>query len=258
MAPKDKLPGSIMSLSNTGGGGRGGFGGSIVGDVILKGKKQYWERGGNWFYHRGLRAGENTVEGPITLLVTKSIAQKGKLDADDIYSRYIDLMTTKDAHNDTYCGTGHRMFFANHVKGIKPSECPDNDGHNTDALDGLTNLLPAVYNAMVDGGDALQKDAAQCVTLFRRSEALKKYAVVTGVLLTNLVRGTPITDAIQETGKIVGIDVSREVQRSGGQDPMTACYLGSSFPSMLHFGNHPYPYTATAIVLLMPFAWFIL
>jgi len=29
-----------MSLSNTGGGGRGGSSGSIVGDVILKGKKK--------------------------------------------------------------------------------------------------------------------------------------------------------------------------------------------------------------------------
>ena len=104
VAPMDKLPGSIMSLSNTGarrrsparisttllvhlvpcpsphstcltskvvyrahsqtgGGGRGGFQGSIVGDVILKGKKQYWDRGGNWFYHRGMSAGENTLEG---------------------------------------------------------------------------------------------------------------------------------------------------------------------------------------------------
>jgi len=37
-----------MSLSNTGGGGRGDNKGSIVGDVILLGKKKYWERGGNY------------------------------------------------------------------------------------------------------------------------------------------------------------------------------------------------------------------
>lgn len=35
---------------------------------------------------------------------------------DDILSKYIDLMTTPDAHNDTYAGTGHRMFFANYIK----------------------------------------------------------------------------------------------------------------------------------------------
>ena len=57
VAPQDKLPGSIMSLSNTGGGGRGSNSGDIVGGVILHGKKKYWERGANWFYHRGLAAG---------------------------------------------------------------------------------------------------------------------------------------------------------------------------------------------------------
>jgi ADP-ribosyl-[dinitrogen reductase] hydrolase len=56
--PQDKLPGSIMSLSNTGGGGRGSNSGDIVGSVILHGKKKYWERGADWFYHRGMAAGE--------------------------------------------------------------------------------------------------------------------------------------------------------------------------------------------------------
>ena len=55
--PQDKLPGSIMSLSNTGGGGRGSNSGELVGGVILHGKKKYWERGADWFYHRGMAAG---------------------------------------------------------------------------------------------------------------------------------------------------------------------------------------------------------
>lgn len=55
--PKDKFRGSIMNLSNTGGGGRGSDLGDIVGNVILHGKKQYWLRGGDNHYHRGLEAG---------------------------------------------------------------------------------------------------------------------------------------------------------------------------------------------------------
>jgi hypothetical protein len=110
--PKEKLAGSIMSLSNTGtrnpqgycisllylrnmhiataitfcaiatysylvgGAGRGGFNGNIVGDVILKGKKKYWERGADWFYHQGLQAGENTLEGHITRMITNSLSEK--------------------------------------------------------------------------------------------------------------------------------------------------------------------------------------
>ena len=41
-APKSTFKGSIMNLSNTGGGGRGSDQGNIVGDVILHGKKQFW------------------------------------------------------------------------------------------------------------------------------------------------------------------------------------------------------------------------
>jgi hypothetical protein len=37
-----------MSLSNTGGGGRGSDKGDIVGSVILHGKKQYWMKGGTY------------------------------------------------------------------------------------------------------------------------------------------------------------------------------------------------------------------
>lgn len=41
-----------MSLSNTGGAGRGDQKGSIIGDVINHGKKQYWGVNG-MHYHRG-------------------------------------------------------------------------------------------------------------------------------------------------------------------------------------------------------------
>ena len=58
VTPKDKFLGSIMNLSNTGGGGRGSDKGEIVGSVILHGKKQFWVRGGNYHYHLGLKVAE--------------------------------------------------------------------------------------------------------------------------------------------------------------------------------------------------------
>lgn len=42
VAPKERHPGSIMSVSNTGGHGRGSQGGRIVGDVINHGKHERW------------------------------------------------------------------------------------------------------------------------------------------------------------------------------------------------------------------------
>jgi len=71
MKPLDKLEGSIMNLSNTGGGGRGSDKGDIVGSVILHGKKQFWGRGMNSHYHIGMAAGENTLEAQLTRLMTR-------------------------------------------------------------------------------------------------------------------------------------------------------------------------------------------
>ena len=97
------------------------------------------------------------------------------------------------------------MFFANYAKGKQPRDCPDNDGHNTDALDGLTNIPPAVFFTMVEGGDAAAAVSQETVSLFRESKALRKYAPVMAQLLTSLVYGTPLRDAISNTGSSVSL-----------------------------------------------------
>lgn len=53
IAPKEKKAGSIMSKSNTGGGGRGGYKGDIIGNIIFHDKKKYWKRGTSYHYHQG-------------------------------------------------------------------------------------------------------------------------------------------------------------------------------------------------------------
>jgi ADP-ribosyl-[dinitrogen reductase] hydrolase len=109
-APKDTFKNSIMNLSNTGGGGRGSDQGDIVGSVILHGKKKYWVRGGNYHYHLGLQAGENTLEAQLARLVLKCIAEfPSKLDSEDsvasfktyFLDKYVSFMTTPGSHNDT-------------------------------------------------------------------------------------------------------------------------------------------------------------
>ena len=54
-------------------------------------------------------------------------------------------MTTAGSHNDTYAASAHRMFFQNLVmKKMAPKDCPDNDGHNVDAIDALTLTVPVI------------------------------------------------------------------------------------------------------------------
>lgn len=36
------------------------------------------------------------------------------------------------------------MFFKNLMQGKDPKDCPDNDGHNVDAIDALTIALPVI------------------------------------------------------------------------------------------------------------------
>lgn len=99
--PKDRLEGSIMNLSNTGGGGRGSDKGDIIGNVINHGKKKYWVRGGNFHYHLGLEAGENTLEVQLTRLLTQGIIAIGEFQKDVWLQSYMTFMTTPGSHNDT-------------------------------------------------------------------------------------------------------------------------------------------------------------
>ena len=54
------------------------------------------------------------------------------------------FMQTPGSHNDTYAATAHRMFFKNLIDGKDPKQCPDNDGHNVDAIDALTITIPVI------------------------------------------------------------------------------------------------------------------
>lgn len=99
--PNDRFEGSIMNLSNTGGGGRGSDQGDIIGSVINHNKKKYWVRGGNYHYHLGLEAGENTLEAQLTRLLAKGIIERGEFRQAEWLQDYIQFMAPPGSHNDT-------------------------------------------------------------------------------------------------------------------------------------------------------------
>ena len=151
--PVTILRGSILNKSDPNGGGRRSFSWkfgtdekekSIIGDVINHGKLEYWDPNKSIHYHATLQAGENTLEMQIGRVLMKSIvANNGRFDEHKFRKAYVDFMTTEGSHNDTYASTCHRMFFANMIFHKKdPKDCPDNDGHNVDAIDGL--ILPSI------------------------------------------------------------------------------------------------------------------
>lgn len=189
--PKDRFEGSILNLSNTGGGGRGSDQGDIVGSVILHGKKKYWLRGGNYHYHLGLDAGENTLEAQLCRVLTQSILDTSlstppnadpscllslSFKPSDFTEKYITFMQTPGSHNDTYASTAHRMFFANLVQGKPPHECADNDGHNTDAIDALTLTVPVIIAYADAPRNVRNNKIREVIAITRKSRALQSYA----------------------------------------------------------------------------------
>ena len=104
----------------------------------------YWDPNQSIHYHATLQAGENTLEAQLARVLMKSItANDGRFDQDHFRKAYVDFMTAEHSHNDTYASTCHRMFFANLIFNKRdPRDCPDNDGHNVDTVDGL--VLPTI------------------------------------------------------------------------------------------------------------------
>jgi len=222
-------PQTIMQLSNTGGGGRGGDEGDIIGGVILHDKKTYWKRGGNYHYHHTLQAGENTLEASLVrLLIRSAIENNGHFSADLFRSKYVEFMTTPATHNDTYASTCHRMFFKNWHAGTPADKCPDNDGL---VLPSVVLLSELAAGRPVAEASAL---AAEVSAVTRRSSKLGEYIDALAALLGAVFGGSSIETAIDGLFPHIAQEVKR---RSGQNDPMTACYIDGSFPALLFFGH---------------------
>lgn len=269
--PVFRLMGSILNKSNLSGGGRStsisssssrrivGNDGkiielppTIIGHVINHGKQDYWDPNKNIHYHATLHAGENTLEVQLGRVLMKSIvANKGQFKADHFRNAYIQFMTTPGSHNDTYASTCHRMFFANYIyKQLPAEQCPDNDSHNVDTIDGL--VLPTITALAVSAQpdstiDDVRRQCAETVAVTRRSKQLEQYAAAWGELIYTIIRSTtPEKSAHDDVG--ASSSSSNIAQMTSYQmaqtlhlrhpevrkdEEMTACYLNSAVPAML-------------------------
>lgn len=211
-----------MNLSNTGGAGRGSDKGTIIGDVINHGKKQYWTRGGEFHYHHTLQPGENTLEAQLMRLMMRGItANSGKFDREKFTKEYVEFMTTPGSHNDTYASTAHRMFFDNlKNKKLPLSECPDNDHHNVDTIDAFDiPVVVALATATAPDPAAVKQSALATRGL---SPQVLKHCEFFSTLIHQLVTGAaPAKDTLQQAGLKLGVDIAG-AERQGMRDPVTA------------------------------------
>lgn len=255
--PKVRHPSSIMSLSNTGGAGRGAQTGKIIGDLINHGKKQYWGVP-NMHYHRGMAAGENTLNAVVARLLVRTMTSARGYSAASFLQAYVPFMTTPGTHNDTYAETYHRMFFKNYVAGRKPEKCADDDGHNVASMGGFVLLPPpALYAAAAHpelAGEgkstaglrtlaAAAKSTVEQMYTTHNSKDLEVHARLYAELLARVMYGADLKAACAETGKRLGHDLPKLVANSakaGGDTAViggyvsSACYIDHSFPALLY------------------------
>ena len=136
-------PSSIMSLHSTQQGGRANKAlasqKEIVGEVILKGKRQYWGKD-NVHYHQGMKAGENTLNAHCARIVL-TCALKG-YDENEFLNQYISFMRADEPkHPDTYAESYHRGFFANLEQGISADKCGAVT-HDTASIGAFVSVTP--------------------------------------------------------------------------------------------------------------------
>ena len=250
--PKTNLAGSILNKSDPNGGGRRSFFGrgkeskTIIGDVINHGKLKYWDPNKSIHYHATLQAGENTLEMQLARVLMRSIvANDGKFNEEHFRKSYVDFMTTKGSHNDTYASTCHRMFFANMVFHKKdPKDCPDNDGHNVDTIDGLvlptvTALAETARQLHLGNGDGegsmrdIQIAAARTAAVTRSSSILERVSEVWAELIYAAITkdgtGNAMEQPLINAARALGLNSPRPDRR----DEMSACYLSQSLPPTL-------------------------
>jgi hypothetical protein len=130
------------------------------------------------------------------------------------------------------------MFFANYVQGKDKKKCADNDGHNVDTIDGLVPLIPIALSrvGLASERAALKKDIKDCIWVNRASTLLEKYGEVYVDMLHQSLAGQDMQEICEQAGSRLGINVKKMMAYTQG-DPMCACYLDSSFPTLLYYAH---------------------
>ena len=108
-------------------------------------------------------------------------------------------------------------------------DCPSNDGHNVDAIDGL--VIPAV---VLLGGVAQPESEArhvaqQSVSVTRRSPRVEAFVGELSTMLRAVLQGQSAADAAQAAAlRLMGqpLDVTTP-------DPVVACYIDQNYASLL-------------------------
>ncbi len=256
-------PSSIMSLHSTRGGGRKSSTKQpkreIVGDVILKGKRQYWGIQ-NQHYHQGMPAGENTLNAWCARILMRSISKSRGYQIQNFLDEYIEFMTADPPqHPDTYAESYHRGFFANLESG-KPKDKCGALTHDTPSIGGLVTLVPlALYLFRCDAKLANVKTACRThLMLTHPDETLARVSDALIQLIYDLLHRSededPTPYLIKASHCIANSNIENLVKTKSNDLEVvggifsSACYITDSWPSMLYLATKYKSDVQTALI----------
>lgn len=243
-------PSSIMALHSTAQGGRGPQSQGrqqveIVGDVILRGKREYWGLP-NGHYHQGMRAGENTLNAHCARVLMRCLnAHQHRYDKEQWLDAYIAFMTAyPPMHPDTYAESYHRGFFAKLQQGQPKTRCGALT-HDTASIGGLVTIAPLYFALRLQGMplDQIQAVVREHLFLTHPDESLARVCASYVTLLEQLLlrdEGQDPMPLLAACGRAVGIDLKGLLATGRGDRDIvghlfsSACYISDAWPSVLY------------------------
>eukprot|EP00873_Tetraselmis_striata_P013871 jgi/Tetstr1/434135/TSEL_023279.t1 len=233
-----------MSLSNTGGHGRGGQSGRIIGDVINHGKHVFWAKP-NTHYHQGMAAGENTLNALCARVVMRGItAQGGAYSSPRFLEDYVAFMTTPGHPQRHLRRVVPPRLLQALVGGRGPERCSQGtEGHNTASIGGFVTLPPVLMAGLVPPGAdaaAAKATARAHLRLTHDSAKLAAAADVYSDLLAAALAGRDLRGSAKAAAATLGVNVERLLARDADDASVvgsvlgSACYIDSSLPVVIY------------------------
>jgi ADP-ribosylglycohydrolase len=247
-------PSSIMSLHSTSQGGRKKPGKNtqqqIIGDVILKGKRCFWDKP-NIHYHHQMKAGENTLNAHCARVLIRTLIENGgHYDSTFFLNNYIKFMTSDTPeHNDTYAESYHRGFFNNLVNGKPAHQCGAKT-HDTASIGGLVTIAPIVLTERLKG-TALDDVQSLCKEHLYLTHPDNKLALIC-FHYVNLIDRLLFRKASTSVAEILnsiscssaGLNLEKldstvkDDSEVIGNRYSSACYIEHSWPATLYLAYH--------------------
>jgi ADP-ribosylglycohydrolase len=242
-------PSSIMSLHSTSKGGRGEQQTNqrqIVGEVILKGRREHWGVA-NQHYHQGMQAGENTLNAHCVRVLLRSLAATaGRYHKEVFLDNYIDFMTSDPPpHPDTYAESYHRAFFANLEAG-KPKDSCGAVTHDTPSIGGLVSIAPILLSERLRGRPVIEAQGHCLKHLFlthpdkNLGHICAVYVELLNALLFRSEDQSPLEILAWAAKNSVGLDLPALVENTSDDMHVvgglfsSACYIKGAWPSVLY------------------------